>query len=154
IVAALLGLKWNALKFDSAGVASNFVDAVVTPIQEFCQQRVALPAGISGLINPFETIGDEMTAAYRQLYGEATLHVLPDPLAPSPVFVIYATSLQTGSSVRFAREYVSDYKIGYVPNPTVPLARAVAASSAFPPLLSPQHIDLNANAWKLAPGTA
>src|SRR5262249_22821424 len=33
-------------------------------------------------------------------------------------------------------------------------ARAVTASSAFPPLLSPQHIDLKANAWKLVPGTA
>jgi len=38
---------------------------------------------------------------------------------------------------------MGDYKVGLVRNPGVPLASAVAASSAFPPVLSPVEIDLN-----------
>jgi hypothetical protein len=36
-----------------------------------------------------------------------------------------------------------DYRVGEILNPSLPLARAVAASSAFPPVLSPCGIDLS-----------
>jgi NTE family protein len=35
------------------------------------------------------------------------------------------------------KPYMRDYRVGMVERPAVPVARAVAASSAFPPLLSP-----------------
>jgi NTE family protein len=35
-----------------------------------------------------------------------------------------------------------DYRVGEVKNPTISLAQAVAASSAFPPFLSPQELRL------------
>jgi NTE family protein len=38
---------------------------------------------------------------------------------------------------RFSKPYAGDYVVGKIDNPTIPLARAVAASSAFPPVLSP-----------------
>jgi NTE family protein len=40
------------------------------------------------------------------------------------------------------RPYMRDYLVGEVKNPTVELAVAVAASSAFPPVLSPRCLDL------------
>ena len=54
-----------------------------------------------------------------------------------PRFVFNATSVQTGALVRFSRPYIADYKVGILENPRVRLADAVAASSAFPPVLSP-----------------
>ena len=48
-----------------------------------------------------------------------------------PRFVISA-NLQTGVLWRFSRPYMADYKMGRVIAPTVSLAAAVAASSAFP----------------------
>jgi NTE family protein len=77
--------------------------------------------------------------AYRRyLFGDATLQDLPD----SPRFVINATNLQSGALWRFSKPYMADYRVGVVPTPTVPLASAVAASSAFPPVLSPVRLPL------------
>jgi NTE family protein len=56
--------------------------------------------------------------------------------------VINATNVQSGVLVRFSKPYLWDYRVGKVVNPVLPLAHAVAASSAFPPILSPCEIDL------------
>ena len=40
------------------------------------------------------------------------------------------------------KPYMRDYRVGEVKNPTISLARAVAASSAFPPVLSPLVLRL------------
>ncbi|HUO84014.1 MAG TPA: hypothetical protein VM534_02780, partial [Thermoanaerobaculia bacterium] len=76
-----------------------------------------------------DTIGDRLIDGYRRLlFGEATLQDLPD----RPRFVINATNVQSGALFRFSRPYIWDYRVGRVSNPTVGLAEAVAASSAFP----------------------
>jgi NTE family protein len=54
-----------------------------------------------------------------------------------PRFVINATNLQTGVLLRFSKPFMADWKIGIVMHARVKLAQAVAASSAFPPALSP-----------------
>jgi NTE family protein len=91
------------------------------------------------------SIGDKLAGAYgRRLFGVQTLQDLPD----RPRFVFCATSLQTGSLWRFSKPYMADYRIGVVPKPRVPLAMAVAASSAFPPFLSPVRLSLDASAFE------
>jgi NTE family protein len=78
--------------------------------------------------------------AYRKaLLGWATLADLPD----RPQFVLNATNVQTGSLWRFSRRYMADWRVGVIDNPRVSLATAVAASSAFPPFLSPLHLPLD-----------
>ncbi|MBL0121650.1 MAG: patatin-like phospholipase family protein [Betaproteobacteria bacterium] len=131
IVSGLLGLRWKNLSFDAGGCATNFQLHIADPIQAFCARKIAVPAAIGGILNPFKSIGDEMSEAYESLYGKATLQDLPDGQAPQ--FVLYATSLQTGRSVRMGRSYLADYLVGKLPHPNLSLARAVAASSAFPP---------------------
>jgi NTE family protein len=64
---------------------------------------------------------------------------LPD----EPRFVINATNVQSCVLWRFMKPYMRDYRVGEVKNPTVPLAQAVAASSAFPPVLSPCELRLD-----------
>ena len=59
-----------------------------------------------------------------------------------PRFVILATNLSTGTLWRFSRPYMRDWRTEPVQNPTLPLAHAVAASSAFPPVLSPCRLTL------------
>lgn len=152
IVSALLGLKWKDLAFDAAGRAANFPVEVAEPIRAFCRRNIALPAISYGLLNPFKTIGDEMAEYYADLYGKNTLQNLPDPQQNAPLFLIYATSLQSGASVRMTRRFLWDYKVGRIDAPTISLARAVAASSAFPPYLSPQAIELDPNAWVTTEG--
>jgi NTE family protein len=64
---------------------------------------------------------------------------LPD----EPRFVINATNVQSAALWRFMKPYMRDYRVGEVRNPTIPLSQAVAASSAFPPVLSPLELRLD-----------
>ena len=106
ITSGVLAFKWGKLKFDGAGVAANFRDEVAAPVQHFCTLSIDVTAGIEGLVNVFDTIPKRIAAKYRaELFGDATLQDLPDP-ATEPRFVFYATSLQSGASVRMSRKYL------------------------------------------------
>jgi NTE family protein len=59
-----------------------------------------------------------------------------------------ATNLQTGSGWRFAKSYAADHRVGRIDRPTLSLSRVVAASSAFPPFLSPVRLTFDAGAVK------
>jgi NTE family protein len=84
------------------------------------------------------SISDKVVGAYRKhLYGDTTLQSFPD----RPRFVIDATNVQTGALFRFSKPYAADYRVGAVRTPRVALAIAVAASSAFPPVLSPLELE-------------
>ena len=146
ITSGVLATAWKQLAFDASGVSPRFKDLVARPLQEFCRRDIAIPAAVWGMVNPFKSIGDEMVGFYEDLFGKKTLQDLPADAAPD--FVFYATNLQTGASVRMHRRYLADYRIGLIPNPKIRLAQAVAASSAFPPVLSPQCIDLDPGLWQ------
>lgn len=138
ITAAMLALKWPKLQFVD-GIAQALVDEVVKPIRKFAHETIDVGSVLKGVFLP-GSISDRVASAYRKhLYGDATLQDLP----PDPRFVINATNVQTGALWRFSRPYMRDYLVGEVKNPTVPLATAVAASSAFPPILSPAKLKLD-----------
>jgi NTE family protein len=77
------------------------------------------------------------------------LQDLPD----SPRFVFCATNLQTGVLWRFSKPYAGDYVVGRLDKPATPVAQAVAASSAFPPVLSPCVLQFPAGSFTSWPGT-
>src|ERR1051325_488812 len=92
---------------------------------------------------PARSISDEVTQAYRDhLFGNATLQDLPAD-SEGPRFVINATNVQTKVLWRFSKPFMGDYRVGLIRNPTLQLAVAVGASSAFPPVLSPVKIKLD-----------
>ena len=139
IIAALLGLKWNQLKQSNFN-CRNYETHVVTPIRALAGKTIDVGSIITGLLGP-DTVSERVRMAYEQhLYGQATLQHLPSD-EDGPRFVINATNVQTGSLWRFMKPYMADYQVGQFANPDVSLALAVAASSAFPPFLSP--VDLN-----------
>jgi NTE family protein len=156
ITSAYLGMQWRSLSFDTEGVARNFEAVIAQPVERFCGLRVDVPSIIKGLLTPGMTIGDFVARTYaRRLYrynsGKfATLQDLPLP-GEGPLFIIYATNLQTGVSVRFAREHIYDYRLGRLPNPDISLAVAVGASSAFPPMLSPVRLQTDPTLWRGTP---
>ncbi|HEY6991888.1 MAG TPA: patatin-like phospholipase family protein, partial [Bryobacteraceae bacterium] len=87
---------------------------------------------------------------FSLLFQGNTLQHFPDD-ANGPRFVINATNVQSGVLMRFSRKYIRDYRVGQILKPTLPLARAVAASSAFPPILSPCEIDVAKYGMKFEP---
>lgn len=139
ITAAMLGLQWHALTFDPARIATDFIPAVVDPIRKLASETIDAEAVILGIALPGQ-IGDRVAGAYeKHLFGKATLQDLPD----APRFVINATNVQSGVLWRFMKPYMRDYRVGSVEKPTITLAKAVAASSAFPPVLSPVEMQLD-----------
>jgi NTE family protein len=142
ITAGVLALAWKNLTFDQAGVATNLEDLVIRPLRRFANNTIDQGSIIRGILLPRQSISDEVTEAYREhLFGDATLQDLPDDHGPR--FVINATNVQSKVLWRFSRPYMGDYRVGLVRNPTTEIALAVAASSAFPPFLSPAQLELN-----------
>lgn len=152
ITAAMLGLAWNHFDWDPTRThitAASFQKRFVEPLRKLTRQTIDLPAIGWGLFSPLSTIGDQIAEAYDEtLFHGATLQDLPDdwsattPRTGGPRFVIVAMNVRTGSLCRFSKPYFADYRVGLAPNPRISLASAVAASSAFPPFLSPVEIDL------------
>jgi NTE family protein len=143
ITAAVLGLKWPRLSFDPARLRDDFVAEVVAPVRALGEETIDKDAIISGIVLPGR-VSDRIARAYdRYLFQGATLQDLPD----APRFVINATNVQSGALWRFMKPYMRDYRVGEVKVPTIPLAQAVAASSAFPPVLSPFEMRLDENAF-------
>jgi NTE family protein len=128
ITAAKLALEWHRLKS-----RQDFFDHIIEPIRSVASTTIDVPAIVAGLVLPGR-VADYVAFAYRRLlFGRATLQDLP----VRPEFVINATNVETGTLWRFSRAMMADYKVGQIDRPTLRLASVVAASSAFPPFLSP-----------------
>jgi NTE family protein len=139
ITAGVLGLNWHELRFDDNGHATNLDRQFVQPLRKLASKTIDKDAVFRGILLP-GTIAERVAGAYRKhLFGKAGLKNLPD----KPRFVLNATNVQTGSLWRFSKPYMADYQVGVVHNPEVDLAVAVAASSAFPPILSPVELHLD-----------
>lgn len=152
IIAGLLGHVWDRLVFDpGTGVASHktFVRELVEPIRRLAGTTLDWSAIAAGALLPTVTASSWIEAAYdKHLFGGATLEQLPaerdrDGRRVAPCFLINATNVQTGALWRFSREYMGDWRVGKVTSRRdLRLARAVAASAAFPPFLSPLKLKL------------
>ena len=140
ITAGLLGLRWKDLKWNAAGTSTNLSELVIKPIMGFSERGIDVRSVLSGLLTPFRTVSDYVARQYdKHLFDGKTLQDLPGP-GEGPRFVINATNVQTGKLLRFSRPYMADYTLGMWLEPKTTLADAVAASSSFPPVLSPHRI--------------
>ncbi|MEH3148551.1 MAG: patatin-like phospholipase family protein [Methylobacterium frigidaeris] len=137
ITAGVLATRWSSLGLVQGRVA-RLIEEVVEPVRAFCRLSLDAAAVGEGLLLPWRSATDAVERAYADhLFGARTLRDLP----ADPAFVFNSTNLQTGRSFRFTKRYIGDYTIGLVDDAPVPLARVVAASSAFPPFLSPVVLE-------------
>lgn len=140
ITAAYLGLRWKDLNFDQDG-RSTSLSIVVDNVRQMGRTSIDAGAIIGGILLP-GSISDRVADAYDEvLFHGANLQDLPTD-TDGPRFVINATNVQTGALWRFSKPYMGDYRVGLVAEPDVKLSTAVAASSAFPPVLSPLTLQV------------
>jgi NTE family protein len=141
ITGGVLGMNWSKLGFDASGVGREFERQLVAPLRKLAGKTIDDVSVIGGILTPGVSISDRVIAAYRKhVFGDATLQDLPpDP----PRIILNATNVQTGSLWRFMRPAMRDWRVGQMKNPRIELAVAVAASSAFPPVLSPARLELD-----------
>lgn len=150
IAAAALATAWTDLDFDAVTkVAKQFGNRFVDAVRTLASHTIDAGAVLSGALLPGRAIATQVERAYHEhLFGARTLQDLPS----DPRFIFNATNVQTGALFRFSRPYLADWRLGMVDHPTVPLAAAVAASSAFPPVLSPFRLPLKGATWRAATG--
>jgi len=135
ITAAVLGMNWTKLGF-VAGISVNLDELLVRPIRKLASQTIDRRSILGGIFLP-GSISQWVSKTYdKALFHGRTLQDLPSD-QEGPRFVINATNVQTGALARFSRPYIADYKVGIIENSRLRLSDAVAASSAFPPFLSP-----------------
>ena len=139
IAAGVLALAWKTLSFDPKRTRSDFVPQVVEPIRRLASKTIDVKSVLLGVLLPGR-VSDRIVSAYDSvLFNGATLQDLPD----HPRFVINATNVNSGALWRFMKPYMRDYRVGEVKKPKLALSKAVAASSAFPPVLSPCELRLD-----------
>lgn len=147
ITAGMLACRWERLK--AAGFVAIELDAlVVQPLRQFCSRNIDARAIAEGTISPWDSVNDVLAREYDELFDHAKLAELPD----TPRFVFNTTNLQTGRDFRISKPYMADYRIGRIDAPQLSLGIAVAASSAFPPVLSPCVIEVDPDSWKKTEG--
>ncbi|MDB4991307.1 MAG: hypothetical protein JWN04_6485 [Myxococcaceae bacterium] len=150
ITAGLLAARWRALRC-AAGKFENLTSELVDPLRAFCRRHVDATAIGEGALLPWKDAATVVQDHYAEhLLGALTLQDLPD----SPRFVINATNFQTGRSFRFSKPYAGDYLLGLIEHPSFALALAVAASSAFPPFLSPLELKLPPGSFQRMTGAS
>ena len=135
ITAGVLALRW--------GQVGRFQESIVTPIRKMASTTIDAGSVIGGMLLP-GTVSDRIVGNYKKLlFQEQTLQDFPD----RPRFIINATNVGTGSLFRFSKAYIADWRIGIAYKPKKLVAEAVAASSAFPPILSPARIEFAHEEW-------
>ena len=146
ITAGWLALLWARQGWGPSGIPEGeFRDLFAGGLRHLASCLVDIPSVLRGFA-PWHNVGQEVARLYnRLLFQGATLQAIPD----HPRFVFNASNLQTGALWRFSKPYMGDWKVGRIFNPTEELAVAVAASSAFPPFLSPIELKLSASQYKL-----
>ena len=106
-------------------------------------KSIAVASVIGGILDPFESRLDKLAHTYdRDIFGNRSLSTL----AGGPRTYFNATNLATGNMFSFVAgggrpEEMGDYELGFVAAPDFPISRAVAASSAFPPVFPPLRLD-------------
>ena len=139
ITSGALAVAWKGLQWDPSGKATNLAEKFLAPIQKQAGDGIDYESIAVGLL-PWEHAFQQVAKSYaKNIIGEATtLQDLPGDVE----FVFNTTSLMTGRDWNFSRARAGDWRVGSVPSPRFLLSEVVAASSAFPPFLSPATFDL------------
>jgi NTE family protein len=144
-----MGILWklDLLSCVSGGsIAGAFLaanwgdDAALDRLEKYLRSTsIAVGSVVAGVLNPFESRLDKLAETYdRDLFKKKTL----DQLDKGPRLYLNATNLASGNMFFFVTgekkgAEMGEHELGTRPASTFRLSRAVAASSAFPPVFPP-----------------
>lgn len=131
IAGAFLASKWGS-------------PTVLDELEEYlCTKSIAVGSVIGGILDPFEGRLDKLAKTYdRDLFAGQTMSAL----AGGPRIYVNATNLATGNMFFFVAgggkpTEMGEHELGAAPADHYPIAKAVAASSAFPPVFPPLRLE-------------
>lgn len=138
-LAATIGDVWP----NEDEVLGDFDERVTQPFHRMARRNIRTWPLLSGLVpwNLFR--GHAAVTALEGQYHAYLTKMTLSQLPARPRFVFCATDMAYGVNWTFTRDEVGSYMAGYAATPDDwPVARAVAASSCFPPFFNPQPIGL------------
>lgn len=121
----------------------NSAEALHKLEQYLKTKSIAVASVIGGVLSPFESRLDKLACTYdRDLFLGSTLSALKN----GPRVYFGSTNLATGNLFFFVAgggkdEEMGEHELGTVKAPDFLVSRAVAASSAFPPVFPPLRLD-------------
>lgn len=128
-----------------AFIAANWGnDDALHRLEKYLQTRsIAVSSVVAGLLSPFASRLDKLAESYdNDLFKGITL----DDLRNGPRVYLNATNLATGNMFFFVagaamRSELGEHELGVFDAPNFSVAKAVSASSAFPPVFPPLKLD-------------
>ncbi|MCW8920897.1 MAG: patatin-like phospholipase family protein [Sedimenticola sp.] len=148
-----LGVLWklDLLTCVSGGsIAGAFLaahwgdDTVLEKLDSYLRNTsIAVSSVIGGIFDPFNSRLDKLAETYeRDLFGQSDLGALKN----GPRLYLNATNLATGNMFFFvtggnSTAEMGEWELGTAPADHFRLSKAVAASSAFPPVFPPLRVD-------------
>lgn len=119
-------------------------DSALDRLEQYLRSAsIAVSSVLGGMLDPFHTRLDKLADTYdRDLFGDCTLNTL----SAGPRLYLNATNLATGNLFSFVTgggkpTEMGEWEMGFQPADAFRLSRAVAASSAFPPVFPPLRLD-------------
>jgi hypothetical protein len=151
ITAAVAGANWGKLDF-VGGIATNFPQAIVAPVFDLTSHTIDVESVLFGVLTTVSPSHALVHAYNGFLFSHRTLQSLPTE-GKGPQVVLLASDMRSGTSWFMSRHAMGSPGISYYAYPDMELAVAVAASSAYPPVLAPLTIDTSGLKLVLFPWT-
>ena len=118
----------------------DFEQAVSKPMRDFCSLDIRRWLALESII-PGTHNSNGLANAYNK---HLTLGKKLTEISDAPKHVFCSTDLAYGVNWTFKKAQCGDYQAGFMPTPDDWLvSTAVAASSCFPPVFKPLHLDLD-----------
>ena len=118
----------------------NWEETISKPFRQVTKKDIRTRSVLFTLYKNFLFPQDRMERlekSYKQNITEKTLKQLPESLK----FIFCATDITFGINWEFTKHRVGSYMAGYIKGAeNWPIARAIAASSSFPPVFGPMQI--------------
>lgn len=149
LTAAMLGLNYKAIRQGEYSYKSVDLE-VVAPVQELSKFSIDTTAVLAGLISPSKGSTDFVSSRLdSMLFNGATMRSFGRPVFDRDEKVVYmpivffnTTEMRSGTTFSFSNWYTGGEDLGWYPLSDTKLSDIIAASSAFPPVMSPLRLTL------------
>lgn len=148
LTASILVLNYDFIKRES--YSPNSVELnVVSNIQDISEHSIDASSVFAGLVSPINGSSDYVAKKLdRLVFNGATVHAIGRPNFDRTNLVVYkplvffnTTEMRSGTTFSFSNWYTGGDMLGWYPITDMKIAEIVAASSAFPPVMSPMRIS-------------
>ncbi len=141
ITTGVLAMNWDRIGWGPDHIApqEDIFELLAKPVIAACEKSIDVGISIAGFL-PGVSAGNALAKSYdRNVFENLPISKITDTRR----FIFCAANLQTGGLFRFTRDYLADWQALQSTVRSIRLSQAVAASSAFPPVLSPMRLSLS-----------